>query len=265
MGEWEYIIEPLPGYTIAEAVEDPQIWNSQIKVMDGREIIDFMPMTERNSYRKDLKPPPEYYLLEEVRTSEGLIPIDKTVPENTLVPQINPFHQIIYAIVSGIGRTKPDTIHKSLTKEYRVFPDNDIARGIINDLIVTMDKRAHLLYYVEKGVFYYVRGRPLEADEVYLIDLHRGYDPIAWQILDYIKMHGRTNRGSIDNYIQINIGWLRQMNSINYYLNSLEKGTLWGESVCSQKTGNIERVRENEYIYKYPLEPWGETTIQKRG
>ena len=51
------------------------------------------------------------------------------------------------------------------------------------------------------------------------------------------------------------------MDSIDQYLRSLEKGELWGARICSQKGGNIERVRENEYQYKYPLEPWGEKTV----
>ena len=261
MAGWEYIIDPLPGHDMADAVENPQLWNSRIKIMDGRTLIGYLPMTERNAYRKDLRPPPQYYILEEMRTPEGLIPIEKTVPENTLTPQVNPFHQIIYAIVANVGRAKIETIYKGLVNEYRVLPDNAISHGVMIEIIKLMDSRAQLLYYVENGIFHYIRGKPLDTDEVHLIDFQRGYDPIAWQILDFIKSYGHVSQEQINNFIIISIGWLRQIDSIGLYLKGLEKGELWGESICSQKAGNIERVRENEYQYKYPLEPWGEKTV----
>jgi len=218
-------------------------------------------MTERNAYRKDLRPPPQYYITEGMRTLDGLIAIEKTVPQNTLTPQINPFHQIIYAIVTDTGHAKVETIYKGLVKDYRVLPDNEIARNIMQEMIDLMDSRAHLLYYIEKGVFHYKTGRPLDADDVYLIDFQRGYDPIAWQILDFIKQHGRVSQDKINNFINIGIGWLTQIGSIDQYLRGLEKGEIWGARICSQKGGNIDRVRENEFQYKYPIEPWGEKTV----
>ena len=257
MAEWEYLIEPLPGFSIAEAVEDRQLWNSRVKVMDGRAIIDYLPMTEINASRSDLKPPPEYFLLEEVRTTEGLVPIEKTVSENTLVPFLNPFHQIIYTIVSNIGNTRPESIRKGLIDNYRVFPDTEIARDVIDKLIDTMDTRAHILHYVKDGVFYYRRGRPLEADEVHMIDFQRGFDPIAWQILDIIKNYGRVERAEISNFIMLSYGWLTQMTSVDDYLIALEEGELWGKRICSQNGGNIEKIRKNEYLYKFPLDSWG--------
>lgn len=229
--------------------------------MDGRTFKGYLPMTERNAYNKDNKPPAQYYVLEEMRTPEGLIIIEKTVPQNTLTPQIVPFHQIMYSIVTDIGRAKVETIYKGLVKDYRVLPDNEISRDIMQKMIKLMDSRAQLLYYVENGIFHYIRGKPLESDAMHLIDFQRGYDPIAWQILDFIKSYGRTSRDQINSFITIDIGWLTQTDIVDQYLRDLEKGEMWGARICSQKGGNIERVREHEYQYRYPLEPWGEATV----
>jgi len=221
-------------------------------------------MTERNAYRSDLKPPPGYYLVEEMITLDGSVKLEKTVPQHTLVPGVNPYHQIIYAIVSELGKVRIETIYKSLIKEYRVMPDTGIARQAIDDIIEIMDYRAHLLYYIEKGVFHYKAGRSLDVEEVHFIDFKPGYDPIAWHILDAIKNNHTMNRDMINEFIMKDMGWITSMNSLDYYLESLEKGELWGANICSQETGNILRVRENTYQYQYPLESWGEKTLSNK-
>lgn len=260
MSEFEYVIQPQPGISLVEAVQNPKLYNSFIGVFDGRTRITTLTMTDRNLSNLDLKPSPEYYMTEEMRTTEGIIPIEKTVPEFTLVSKVNPFHQIIYAIVMDIGRVTPNTIKNALIKDYRVFPDTKEAEDIIYKILDTMDARAHLLHYVEKGVFKYQAGRELDSDDVYILDYMPGYDPNAWQILDYIKLRGKRDRGQIDDYIMKDIGWITDMNVVSYYLDGLTVGELWGGRVCSHG-GNIEKVREYEYVYKSPLEPWGEKSV----
>lgn len=237
-------------------MNDPTLENSEIEVRDGSGIIDIMPMTERNKMRDDLKPPPEYYLQDEIRTPEGVVPIEKTVPEKNLAPKINPFHQIIYSIVSDLGFIDENTIYDSLVKEYRIFPDTDIAFDIVNKIIKTMHDRAIILEHVEKGVKHYVKGRPLTTEEVHLISFKRGYDPIAWQIMDFIEGYSKASRDMIDKFIILDLGWLTKMGSVDMYLNNLCIGEIWGQRVCSTKEGNIESIRENWYQFKNPLEPW---------
>ena len=258
---WEYIIHEKPPHSLAEAVNNPQIWNSYIDIMDGPDKIHTLPMTERN--RSIAVPPPRYYLLEEIRTPEGEIPIEKTVPEFTLAPQMNPFHQIIFTIISGMGNPDSASIYKSIVNEYRVLPDNVISRDIVDQMISTMRSRAYILRYKEGGDVYYVKGKPLTTDAVYLIPYKRGYDPIAWQLVDFIRSYSEVNIGKI-NYFMMNEGgirWLTLMDRVDMYLNALEKGKLWGVRICSQPGGNIEKIRENWYAYRYPLKPWGEEAL----
>jgi hypothetical protein len=154
MSDYEYIMQPESGYSLAEVVDNPQLHNSFIKVMDGARLVDILPMTNRNRYIQSLKPPPEYYLLEEIRTPEGTQSIDKITPEFSLAPELNPFHQLIHSIVADIGLTKPENIYKSLINNYRVFPDTHIARTVINKIINTMDKRyAYLIHRIIDGTF----------------------------------------------------------------------------------------------------------------
>ena len=260
---WEYLIHEKPPHSLAEAVNNPQLWNSYIEVRDGPDLIHTLPMTERNKNMENLAPPPRYYLLEEIRTPEGEIPIEKTVPEFTLAPQMNPFHQIIFTIISDVGNPDLASIYKSIVNEYRVLPDNNISRDIVDKILITMHNHANILKYSEGGDVYYVKGKPLTTDAVHLIPFERGYDPIAWQLVDYIRSYSEVNRGKI-NYFMMNeqgIRWLTLMDRVDMYLDGLENGELWGVRVCSQKGGNIKKIRENWYAYQYPLEPWGEKPL----
>ena len=258
---WEYLIHEKPPHSLAEAVNNPKLWNSYIEVKDGPDLLHILPMTDRNRNMKNLAPPPRYYLLEEIRTPEGVIPIEKTVPEFTLAPQINPFHQIIFTIISEVGNIDLASIYKSIVTEYRVLPDNTVSRDVIDKIIATMHSRANILKYNERGDVYYVKGKPLTTDAVHLIPYKRGYDPIAWQLVDFIRSYSEVNIGKINNFMMISLRWLTLMDRVDMYLDSLEKGKLWGVRVCSQPGGNIEKIRENWYAYRYPLEPWGEESL----
>ena len=260
---WEYLIHEKPPPSLAAAVNNPQLWNSYIEVRDGPDLLHILPMTERNKSMKNLAPPPHYYLLEEIRTPEGVIPIEKTVPEFTLAPQMNPFHQIIFTIISETGNPDLTSIYKSIVNDYRVLPDNMISRNIIDKMMTTMHNRANILKYNEEGGVYYVKGKPLTTDAVNLIPYKRGYDPIAWQLVDFIRSYSEVNRGKINYYLmnEGGIRWLTLMDRVDMYLDSLENGELWGARVCSQPGGNIEKIRENWYAYRYPLQPWGERAI----
>jgi len=124
-----------------------------------------------------------------------------------------------------------------------------------------MHSRANILKYNERGDVYYVKGKPLTTDAVHLIPYKRGYDPIAWQLVDFIRSYSEVNIGKINNFMMISLRWLTLMDRVDMYLDSLEKGKLWGVRVCSQPGGNIEKIRENWYAYRYPLEPWGEESL----
>ena len=258
---YEHLIQNKEPYSLAEAVNNPQIHNSCINVMDGPDLKYVLPSTERNL--SIAVPPPEFYLLEEIRTPEGVIAIEKTVPEFTLAPQMNPFHQIIFTIISERGNPDPASIYKSIVTEYRVLPDNMIARKVIDKMMTTMRERAHILKYKEGGDVHYVKGKPITTEAVHLIPYKRGYDPIAWQLVDYIRSYSEVNRGQINHYMMSEEGirWLTITDRVDMYLDSLEKGELWGVQVCSQPGGNIEKIRENWYAYRYPLEPWGEKPL----
>lgn len=216
-------------------------------------------MTERNRSNIDLNPPPEYYLEDEIRQVEGVVAIEKLISEKNLAPKINPFHQIIRAIVESTHFVEEETIYNGLVKEYRVFPDNDTAFEVVSKIIETMHKQAIILEHIEKGIKYYATGRPLTTEEVHIVSFKRGYDPIAWQIVDFIEGYGKASRDMIDNFLLLgrgDLGWLTKMSGIDMYLNNLEIGELWGQRVCATKEGNIESIRENWYQFKNSLEPW---------
>lgn len=255
MREMERLIKAKPGFSIIEAVNNPTYENSEIHIMDGERLIDVLPMIPCN-YGDDLKAPPEYYNEDKVQTADGVVPIEKIIPDKTLAHGINPFHQIIYSIVSDINYIGRETIFKSLVHEYKVFPDTDVAFRIVGGILDTMHKYAIILRHYENGELFYVKGRESTTDDVYLVDFREGYDPIAWQIMNLIEEGGRVSRSRIRRMVLLDLGWLRHMSSLEMYLNNLELGELWGYRVCPGNGGNIEMVGDDFYIFKNSLEPW---------
>ena len=79
------------------------------------EIIDMMPATDRLLRHPNVQPPPEVFIPEEMRTLEGLIPIETTVPDYNLCIHIPPFYQIIYGIVADAGEILFESIFSALT------------------------------------------------------------------------------------------------------------------------------------------------------
>jgi len=258
---FEHLIKNKVPHSLAEATNNPTLKNSYIEVWDGPDLKFFLPSTERNL--SIAKPSPEFYLSEEIRTPSGVIAIEKTVPDFTLAPRMNPFHQIIFTIISEMGNPDPASIYKSIVNEYRVLPDNMKAREIIDKMMKTMHESVQILRYEKGGDIRYVKGDPITTDAVHLIPYKRGYDPIAWQLVDFIRSYSEVNIGKINHYIMSEEGirWLTLTNRVDMYLDSLEKGKLWGVRVCSQPGGNIEKIRENWYAYRYPLESWGEESL----
>jgi hypothetical protein len=83
--KYSYRFRARPGYSPEEVKTNPNINNSYCEVRDGSQIIDLLPMSDRHARREELQPAPETFLAEEMRTPEGLIPIERVVPDFNLL------------------------------------------------------------------------------------------------------------------------------------------------------------------------------------
>jgi len=258
MGGYTRTLRAKPGYLINEVAYNPKPWNCWIEIRDGGEIIDMMPATDRLLRHPNLQPPPEVFIPEEMRTLEGIIAIETTVPDYNLCIHVPPYHQIIYGIVAELGEVRFDSIFSALTKKYQVLPKTKQAKSIARKMVELMNNRAFLVHYKdEHNQIWYKKAKRMIADDVYLIVFKRGYDPIAYQIMEYLHGWNIVEYGKLEDYILQQIGWLKGPQAIEGYIQCLAKGQLWGARVCGvSHEGNI-RIMDNNWIeYLHPLEPW---------
>lgn len=256
---YSYTIRARPGFLPNEVVMNPMMHNSWCEVRDGSQIIDLLPMSDRHARREELQPAPETFLAEEMRTPEGLIPIERVVPDFNLLTHINPFYQIIYGLVSDAGELTIDGIYNSLVKSYMVLPDKPkTVRPMVEELVRRMNQFAFLVKYQDakrKAVFY-LKAKKMLAEDVYLVQYRRGFDPIAYQIMDFIQGYSTVEYGKLEKYILYQIGFLRNPSDLRDYLFNLQKGILWGVRVSGSSTeGNI-KIQKTWLEFLQPLEPW---------
>ena len=265
----EYVIEPESGHPASEILWDQRIDNSKVRVYyNGRELHPPLATNDVLLSLPHIKVTPVAMLPEEIRTPTGNVAVEKEVPGNVLVREINPYYQIIYRAVAEAGHLSKDGIYKALVYSKRVLPDTENAWHAITDvkhgLIAFLERHATLTFYIEGGIKYYTKGRPLKNDSPHFISFHRGYDPNAFQMLDFIKRNGSATTDQIEDYMMVNLGWLREPGSVYSYLKSLVMGELYGVRVCSHaKEGNIKRLYENNWEYRFPLIPWGEASVSE--
>ena len=266
----EYIIEPEFGHPASEIIYDQRIDNSVIRVLyNGRELHPPIATTDVLLSIPHIKVTPVAMIPEEIRTPTGDIPVEKVVPSNSLLREINPYLQIVYRVLADAGHLTKEGIYKALVFNHRVLPDTPQAwEAIINEktgLISYLEHHATITFYKEHGVKYYVKGRPLKSESPHLISYVHGYDPIAYQIMHFLKSYSSATTEMIEEHVMVRLGWLREPMSIYQYLISLEQGMLYGSRVCQyENTGNVKRIRENEWEYRYPLLPWGEAPIVEK-
>jgi hypothetical protein len=248
-----------PGFFINEVAHNPKPWNCWIEVRDGQEIIDMMPATDRLLRHPNLQPPPEVFIPEEMRTLEGIIPIEISVPDYNLCIHLPPFHQVIYGIVADAGELLFETVFSALTKSYQVLPNTPQAKMVARNMVETMNNRAYLVHYKdEHNQTWYKKAKRMIAEDYYLIVFKKGYDPIAAQIMDFIKGWNMVDYGKLEDFVMHQIGWLQDPQALEGYIKCLEKGQLWGARVCGvSHEGNIQRVPDSNWIrFLHPLEPW---------
>lgn len=266
----EYIIEPEYGHPASEVLWDQRIDNSIIRVYyNGRELHPPLATDDVLLSLPYIKVTPVAMLPEEIRTPTGDITVEKDTPSNSLLRGVNPYIQIVYRIVAEAGHLTKEGIYKALVLSKRVLPDTRKAWYAITDekdgLIKYLEKHATLTFYTEEGQKFYTKGRPLKSDSPHLISFNRGYDPVAFQIMEFLRAYSSATTEMIDEHIRKNLGWVHDPDSVHYYLIALGKGKLYGARVCPHpKDGNIKRIRENTWEYGYPLIPWGETSIDEK-
>jgi len=262
---YSYTIRARPGFLSNEVALNPMNHNSWVEVRDGNQLIDLLPMTERHARRDELQPAPETFLAEEMRTPEGLIPIERIIPDFNLLTHINPFYQIVYGIVSDAGELTMDGIYESLVKSYMVLPDNKKnVYPVVKEIVRRMHQHAFLVYYEDRKrkAYYYMKAKKMLAEDVYLVQYKRGFDPIAYQIMDFIQGFSSVEYGRLEKYMLYQIGFLRNPQDLRDYLFNLMKGKLWGARVSADPNeGNI-RIRKTWVEYLHPLEPW--TFVSKK-
>lgn len=266
----EYVIEPEFGRPASEVLWDQRIDNSKIHVYyNGRELHPPLYTNDIFLSLPTIKVTPVAMLSEEIRTPTGNITVEKDIPVNNLVREINPFYQIIYKIVAESGHLTKEGIFKALVFSRRVLPDTRQAWHAVTDdkqgIVKILERHATLTFYVEDGVKFYTKGRPLRNESPHLITLHKGYDPVAYLMMDFLKRSGSARTDEVEDYFMNNLGWLRQPSSVYAYLKSLEIGELYGVRVSPHvKEGNIKRTYQNYWEYRYPLTPWGEASIPEK-
>jgi len=267
----EYIIVPEYGHPASEVLWDQRIDNCVVRVLyNGRELHPPIAMCDiLLSLGPKIKVTPSAMVQEEIRTPTGNITIEKEIPSNSLLREINPFVQIIQRSVAEVGHLNDIGIYKSLILSSRALPDTPDAFAAIIDeeggFIKYLENHGTLTFYTEGGQKYYTKGRPLKSESPYLVSFHPGFDQIAYQIMKFFKESNTATYEMIEELVNVQLGWLHDPRWIYAYLNSLERGELYGARVCiHDEKGNIKKIRENTWEYQYPLLPWGEAVVEKK-
>jgi len=249
----EYVLHPRPGYSLEEAVENPNFDNCVIlEIWNGFPTV-FYPVTRDTLNRLKPKPPRAYYQYKErIRFGEQTKSLMKGYEDGRLQTEINPFVQLIlYAVIraedvrEGIVGARIEDIYRFLIEEKRVMPNEPSSYWKIKKIVE---------YMLKMGWLVYVRGRyakgitPRGGDP--LIEWREGYDPFEDQIMKFVERGGRVSKGEIKDFVLTYLRWTKNPDLVDYYLHRLVK------------KGNLKEYRGDKkeggrwYTVEAPLQPF---------
>jgi len=209
----EAILIPRPGYSLKEAVENPNEENAVIYVYEHGRIIDILPATRASLYLYKPKPPPEYYKKE---TVEG-IPIAKEFPEKFFGVGSSPFVQAMYKKATLYRSVTLLKLYKTLVDEYRILPAGRKTLITVKKLLDWHDKNTG--YIVKTRQKTYIAGMPPPV-EIPLIPFTPGMNPIEEQIC---KLAESQHFATFDDFVKLLLHELRWLTDTSYLRSSLQK------------------------------------------
>jgi len=234
----ECILVPRPGSDLYAAVDNPRNENAVIFEYDGIRLVGIHPVTPDTLHRYKPKPPPAYYQREDVMRK---YPLTKSIAPGHLAAGLNPFIQLIWISVREVGEATAHDIYRALVREHRVLPETGDSWGAVKELIDEMHSDGLLI--ARRGGKY--RTGLVPQGGMYLIPYKPGYNPIEYQIVEFIQNHGATAREEIQEYLFRHLEWL-------------DKPWLLDEWIkLVLKKGSIREIRKDWFEFVRPLEPFG--------
>lgn len=248
MGYYSYYLMPNHGYTLEEACEEQSERTALIyEVRGGVPTGITFPCTPINKAK--LKPsfPPEYYARKQRIIQRNSVQVlEKPLFEDKLANGANPFFQLILIAISkadkegeGVFGLTTDEVIRYLIEHIRVLPNTVSSVKHVKTLLTYMNNQAYIL---KKGSRW-ARGLMLKGGDM-MIDWKKGYNPVMYQIVTFVKGNGMTSRDEIHDYIIDYLGWLKRRKVIDHYLNELVR------------TGVLKANHKNWFSYVKPLTPY---------
>ncbi|MBA7503757.1 hypothetical protein ES706_02378 [subsurface metagenome] len=122
------------------------------------------------------------------------------------------------------------------------MPDDKSGFELVRGVVDRMSRTGGPAFLIKVGNKLRV-GIPPRCDPP-LLDLHRGYDPIEWEIYEFARMRGMVSYAEVRRYIMEILGWLMDEG----YLKDLVK-VMVGR-------GNLEPLGSELYRSGRVLEPF---------
>ncbi len=199
----EYQLWPRPGYDALAVSGNPTGKNSDILEFDNDGTLNgTFPVNPRTLHMFKPVMPPAFYRAERVMKKFSL---DRELPEGKLASGCAPHIQLIWKTVSEGAATVED-IFRSLASDWRIVPNDKRGFNLVQGVADWMSRTGGPAYLIHVKENLQV-GVPPKCDPP-LIELHRGYDPIEWEIYELARRRGMLSYAEIRRYIMEILGWL---------------------------------------------------------
>lgn len=235
----EFILKARPGYDAVAVASNPSSKNSDIFEFDDDGTLRAVYPTNPRTLHM-LKPvmPPSFYRTERVMKKFSL---DRELPEGKLASGCAPHIQLVWKTVSD-GVATIEDVFRSLASDWRIVPNDKSGFELVRGVVGWMSRTGGPAYLIHvKGKLQV--GVPPKCDPP-LIELHRGYDPIEWEIYELARRRGMVSYAEMRRYIVEILGWL----SDEDYLKDLLKDMVG--------RGNLEPLGGELYRSGRVIEPF---------
>lgn len=236
----EHQLWPRPGYDALAVFKNPTSKNSDIFEFDDDGTLNgTFPVNPRTLHMFTPVMPPAFYRVERVMKKFNL---DRELPEGKLASGCAPHIQIAWKTVSDMGAATVEDIFRSLASDWRIVPNDKSGFDLVRGMVDWMGRTGGPAYLIHvKGKLQV--GVPPKCDPP-LVELHRGYNPIEWEIYEFARRRGMVSYAELRGYIIEILGWLTDEGYLKYLIKEL------------MKRGNLESLGGEIYRSGRGLEPF---------